>query len=57
MFFICDSYQVATHEETIWDQIQFDFRELNILVDLGFLGIEKDQPNIIILIKEHLKMK
>lgn len=55
VFFISDSYQGSTHDKTIWDEIQFDFGELNVLVDLGFLGVEKNQPNVIIPYKKPRK--
>lgn len=55
VLYVSDSYQGSTHDKTIWDEIQFDFGELNVLVDLGFLGAEKDQPNVIIPYKKPRK--
>lgn len=52
VFFVSHSYQGSTHDKTIWDQIQFDFGEFNVLADLGFLGAEKDQPNVILPFKK-----
>jgi len=52
VLFVSDSYQGSTHDKTIWDQIQFDFGDLNVLADLGFLGAEKDQPNVILPYKK-----
>lgn len=42
ILFISDSYQGSTLDKSIWDQIDFEFGELNVLADLGFLGVEKD---------------
>lgn len=55
ILFVSDSYQGSTHDKSIWDQIKFDFGELNVLVDLGFLGAEKDQPNVILPYKKPKK--
>lgn len=52
ILFISDSCQGSTHDKTIWDQIEFDFGELNVLADLGFLGAEKEQPNVILPYKK-----
>ena len=35
-----------------YDQIQFDFKELNLLADLGFLGIDQSHPNAILPYKK-----
>lgn len=50
--FVSNSYQGSIHDKTIWDQIQFDFGQLNVLVDLGFVGAEKDHPNVILPYKK-----
>lgn len=40
--------QDSTHNKSIWNQIDFDFGERNILTDLGFLWAEKEQANVIL---------
>jgi hypothetical protein len=50
--FISDSYQGSTHDKSIWNEIEFDFGELNVLADLGFLGAENEQPNVILPYKK-----
>lgn len=52
ILFISDSYQGSTHDKSIWDEIDFNFEGLNVLVDLGFLGTEKAQPNVILPYKK-----
>ena len=52
ILFVSNSYQGSTHDKTIWDQIQFDFGDFNVLADLGFFGAEKDQPNVILPFKK-----
>ena len=52
ILFISDSCQGSTHDKSIWNQIAFDFGELNVLADLGFLGAEKDHPNVILPYKK-----
>jgi hypothetical protein len=34
--FINGSYQGSTHDKSIWDQIDLDFGDLHLLIDLGF---------------------
>jgi len=46
--FISESFMGSIHDKAIWDQIDFDLKELNLLADLGFVGIDKGQPNVIL---------
>lgn len=39
--FISESYLGSTHDKVIWDQIDVDLKDFNLLADLGFVGIEK----------------
>ena len=48
ILFISDSCEGSILDKSIWNQIAFDFGELNVLSDLGFLGAEKEQPNVIL---------
>lgn len=57
ILFVSDSYQGSTHDKSIWNEIRFDFGELNVLADLGFFGAEKDQPNVLLPYKKPRKGK
>jgi len=46
--FISESYLGSVHDKTIWDQIEFNLKDFNLLADLGFVGIEKDYPNAVL---------
>lgn len=52
ILFVSDAYEGSTHDKSIWDQMHFDFGDLNVLADLGFLGAEKDHPNVILPYKK-----
>ena len=52
ILFISGSYQGSTHDKSIWDQIDLDFGDLNVLTDLGFLGADKTHPNVILPYKK-----
>ena len=46
------TYEGSVHDKTLWDQIKIKNEEINILVDLGFLGVEHDYENVIIPYKK-----
>lgn len=52
ILFVSDSCQGSTHDKSIWDELEFDFGDLNVLADLGFFGVEKDYPNVILPYKK-----
>ena len=52
--FISASYMGSVHDKVIWDQIQVEMKDHNLLADLGFVGIEKDCPNAILPFKKPL---
>ena len=52
ILFISGSHQGSTHDKSIWDQINLDFGDLNVLTDLGFLGADKTHPNVILPYKK-----
>ena len=52
LLFISDSAFGSTHDKTIWDEITFKFRDKNLLADLGFLGIDQQNPNAILPYKK-----
>ncbi|GAB4417171.1 MAG: hypothetical protein OHK0039_27190 [Bacteroidia bacterium] len=43
--FLSPSYEGAMHDKTLWDDLVIKPMEQNMLVDLGFLGIEHTHPN------------
>ena len=48
LLFISESEYGSVHDKTIWDQISFKFKDKNLLADLGFVGIDKEHPNVIL---------
>ena len=52
ILFVSNSYEGSVHDKKIWDEITFDFRDLNILADLGFVGADKECLNIILPYKK-----
>lgn len=50
--YVSDSYMGSVHDKVIWDQIDFEFADLNVLVDLGFVGVDKQYPNAILPYKK-----
>lgn len=50
--FISESYMGSVHDKTIYDQIHFDFKDLNLLADLGFVGIDQSHANAILPFKK-----
>ena len=52
ILFVSNSYEGSVHDKKIWDDIAFDFRDLNILADLGFVGADKEYSNIILPYKK-----
>ncbi len=57
ILFISESEYGSVHDKTIWDEISFTFEDKNILADLGFLGIDKENPNVILPYKTPRKGK
>lgn len=55
LLFISESEYGSVHDKTIWDSINFKFKDRNLLADLGFLGIDKDHPNAILPYKKPKK--
>ena len=55
ILFLSDSYEGKVHDKAIWDDLVVEPFEQNLLVDLGFLGIEKTHPNAIIPFKKPRK--
>lgn len=50
--FLSDNYEGSIHDKTIWDHMYIDIHGCNLLVDLGFLGAEKDCPQVILPYKK-----
>lgn len=53
-YFLCMSpaFEGSVHDKTIWDQIQIELSPVNLLADLGFMGIDKEHPNVILPYKK-----
>jgi hypothetical protein len=50
--YLSPSYEGTVHDKAIWDAIDIEQAPLNLLADLGFMGIEKDYPNAILPYKK-----
>ncbi len=48
VLYLSESYQGSVHDKTIWDETEIGETSYNILVDLGFLGIDRLNDNVII---------
>tara|TARA_B100000508_G_C11418448_1_gene257050 strand:- start:59 stop:967 length:909 start_codon:yes stop_codon:yes gene_type:complete len=44
--FISESYFGKMHDKAIWDNIEFQFNDSTLFVDLGFKGVEKEYVNV-----------
>lgn len=52
VLFVSESEYGSVHDKTLWDRITFKFKDKNLLADLGFVGIEKNNPNVIVPYKK-----
>ena len=50
--FIGEPYMGPIHDKTIWDQIECKPKDLDLLADLGFLGMEKQCENVVLPYKK-----
>ena len=50
--YLSPSFEGTTHDKAIWDQIEIEESPLNLLADLGFVGIDEDYPNTILPYKK-----
>lgn len=57
VLFLSHTYEGTVHDKAIWDQLQITEYEQNILGDLGFLGAEKNQQNLILPFRKPRKSK
>ncbi|AZQ60773.1 hypothetical protein EI427_25460 [Flammeovirga pectinis] len=55
--FISNTYEGSAHDKSIWDDIIVKESSINILVDLGFLGADKEHENVILPYKTSKKVK
>jgi hypothetical protein len=46
--YLGDTHEGSCHDKTLWDQISINPSEVNIIVDLGFLGADKEHENVVI---------
>ena len=52
LLFVSESEYGSVHDKSIWDSISFTFKDKNLLADLGFVGIDKDNLNVILPYKK-----
>ena len=52
ILFLSDSYEGTLHDKALWDALVVKPFEQNLLVDLGFMGIDKKYPNAILPFKK-----
>lgn len=52
LLFVSASEYGSVHDKKIWEGLVFKFKGSNLLADLGFMGIEKDHPNVILPYKK-----
>ena len=52
ILFASDSFEGKTHDKSILDKISIEVNDLNILADLGFLGMDKQYENAILPFKK-----
>ncbi|MBB3701535.1 transposase [Flammeovirga yaeyamensis] len=55
--FISNTYEGSVHDKSIWDDLVIKESSINILVDLGFLGADKNSENIIMPYKNSKNKK
>lgn len=55
VLFLSASYEGTVHDKTLWDDLDIEEVEQNMLADLGFLGIEKTHANAILPYKKPKK--
>lgn len=46
--YLGDTFEGSVHDKAMWDEVSIAPSGINILVDLGFLGAEKDHQNVIL---------
>lgn len=52
VLYLSETYEGSVHDKTIFDQVQIHTQGLNLLLDLGFQGAEKDCPCAILPFKK-----
>lgn len=52
VLFVSDSYEGRIHDKPIGEDLSIEIPEKKMLVDLGFLGIEKSYPNVMMTYKK-----
>lgn len=55
VLFLSSSYEGTVHDKTLWDDLDIEQTDHNMLTDLGFIGIEHDFPNAIFPFKKPRK--
>lgn len=57
VLFMSSSYEGTVHDKALWDDLIIKPFEQNLLVDLGFLGIDKTHQNVVLPFKKPRKGK
>lgn len=52
VLYLSPSYEGTVHDKALWNDLEIGQMELNLLVDLGFLGIDHTHPNAIMPFKK-----
>ncbi len=55
--YLGETYEGGMHDKTLWDQVEIRPSDINILVDLGFLGADKEHDNVVIPYKSSKNKK
>lgn len=50
--FLSSSYEGSVHDKSIWGDLNIDTKQINLLMDLGFQGAEKDRLEVILPFKK-----
>ncbi len=53
--FLSTSYEGTVHDKAIWDELHLEQTDHNMLLDLGFVGVEHEFPNAILPFKKPRK--
>lgn len=55
VYFLGETYEGSMHDKEIWNQLTLKKSPINILVDLGFLGADKQHENVVLPFKNSKK--
>jgi len=55
VLFLSSTYEGTAHDKVLWDEMEIEQTDHNMLLDLGFKGVEHDFPNAILPFKKPRK--